>query len=164
MSGQTPRQIVRTSIGGSRVRVVFTNTFGTHPLEIGAAHVAVRSDGRTAADDATVRLTFEGRPAAGVEAGSTLVSDLVDLQVPALGELAIDMYLPGDGSAPRSSARVHRNASQTNYLSSRGNYNGRAELPVETTLQSWTYLYRVEVLVPASTPVVVTLGHSITDG
>ena len=44
MSGQTLRQVVRTSIGGSRVRVVFTNTFGTHPLEIGAALVAVRAD------------------------------------------------------------------------------------------------------------------------
>ena len=42
--------------------------------------------------------------------------------------------------------------------------SGRAEFLVETTLQSWTYLSRVEVLAPASTSVVVALGNSIADG
>src|SRR5690242_20545220 len=41
-SNQTLRQIVHTSIGGSRVRVVVSNVFGTTPLMIGAAHVALR--------------------------------------------------------------------------------------------------------------------------
>lgn len=41
-SNQTIRQIVRTSIGGERVRVVLANTFGTAPLAIGAARVALR--------------------------------------------------------------------------------------------------------------------------
>ena len=43
---QTIRQVVRTSIGGSQVRVTLTNLFGTEPLEVGAAHVAARADGR----------------------------------------------------------------------------------------------------------------------
>src|SRR6266550_73336 len=41
----TLRQIVRTSIGGSTVRVRLSNEIGTQPLVIGAAHVAVRSTG-----------------------------------------------------------------------------------------------------------------------
>ena len=41
-NNQTLRQIVRTSIGGNRVRIVLSNTFGTAPLTIGAAHVALR--------------------------------------------------------------------------------------------------------------------------
>ena len=46
---QTVRQVVRTSIGGSRMRVTLTNLFGTEPLDIGAAHVAARGDdGETA--------------------------------------------------------------------------------------------------------------------
>ena len=32
VSNQTIRQVVRTSIGGARVRVTFTNLFGTEPL------------------------------------------------------------------------------------------------------------------------------------
>src|SRR5436853_4235505 len=39
---QTLREIVHTSLGGDRVRVVLSNAFGTLPLEIGAAHVALR--------------------------------------------------------------------------------------------------------------------------
>ena len=164
MSAQTLRQIIRTSIGGSKVRVVFSNVFGTHPLQIGGAHIAIRTRDSTIANDSSVRLTFDGRPAAAIEAGSMLVSDPVDLHVPALTDLTVDMFLPGDSAAPRSPATVHRNASQTNYLSVSGNHSGRSELPVETTLQSWTYLSRVEVLTPVPTPVIVTLGDSITDG
>ena len=41
-TNQTLRQIVHTSIGGSRVRVVLSNAFGTAPLTIGAAHIALR--------------------------------------------------------------------------------------------------------------------------
>src|SRR4051812_28705410 len=39
---QTLREIVHTSLGGDRVRIVLSNAFGTLPLEVGAAHVALR--------------------------------------------------------------------------------------------------------------------------
>ena len=44
VTNQTIRQIVHTSIGGDRVRVVLSNAFGTTPLEVGAAmsHCATR--------------------------------------------------------------------------------------------------------------------------
>src|SRR5215471_14354136 len=42
VNNQTLRQIVHTSIGGDRVRVVLTNAFGTAPLALGGAHVALR--------------------------------------------------------------------------------------------------------------------------
>ena len=41
----TLREIVHISIGGPAVRVVFTNEFGTEPLTIGAAHIAVSQGG-----------------------------------------------------------------------------------------------------------------------
>ena len=44
-TNQTLRQIVRTSLGGARVRVVLSNAFGTTPLTIGAAHLAPRDQG-----------------------------------------------------------------------------------------------------------------------
>ena len=37
-TNQTLRQIVHTSIGGSRIRIVLSNTYSTAPLTIGAAH------------------------------------------------------------------------------------------------------------------------------
>ena len=45
IAGQTVRQVVRTSIGGSSVRVLFSNQYGSEPLEIGTAHIALRASG-----------------------------------------------------------------------------------------------------------------------
>src|SRR5580698_6610722 len=39
---QTLREIVHISIGGDTVRVRLSNAFGAQPVEIGAAHLAVR--------------------------------------------------------------------------------------------------------------------------
>src|SRR5678816_1047076 len=41
-NNQTLRQVVHTSIGGDRVRVTLTNTFGTRPLVVGGAQIALR--------------------------------------------------------------------------------------------------------------------------
>src|SRR5262249_44120225 len=60
-TNQTLRQIVRTSIGGSKARVVFSNAYGTAPVTIGAAAIALR-DKAGAIQSATSRpLTFSGR-------------------------------------------------------------------------------------------------------
>ena len=41
-TNQTLRQIVHTTIGGSKARVVLTNAYGTAPVTIGGAHIALR--------------------------------------------------------------------------------------------------------------------------
>ena len=78
--------------------------------------------------------------------------------------LAIDLYLPGDSSEDAAGATFHAGGLTTSYLSTSGDHTGAAELPVEDTFQSWFYLQRVEVLAPEGSPVIVTLGDSITDG
>src|SRR5579863_2989523 len=42
---QTLREIVHISIGGDTVRVRLSNAFGTQPVEIPAAHLAIRDSG-----------------------------------------------------------------------------------------------------------------------
>ena len=161
---QTVRQVVRVSIGGSRVRVVFANTYGTEPLRVGAAEVAIsEGDGRIDASSATV-LTFGGRGAASAEIGSILVSDPVDFEVAPLSDLAVDLYLPDDLSATTSPATVHGSSWATTYLSRPGNHAGVAQLSVDTPIQSWLYLARVDVLASAGTNAIVTFGDSITEG
>jgi lysophospholipase L1-like esterase len=162
VSDQTLRQIIHTSIGGERVRVLLSNVFGTEPLAIGAATVAHR-DTEAAIAEASVRaLTFSGKPTTSIPPGAVILSDPVDLEVAALADLVVDMYLPGDTSmAPLT---LHNGANQTNYVSSSGNHAGVADLPVMTTMPSWLFLARVEVLAPREVGAVVTLGDSITDG
>ena len=164
IQNQTLRQIVHTSTGGSAVRVAVTNLYGGRPLEVGAARVALRIDGATIDPDTARPLRFDGQSTIIVPVGEMAVSDRVELSVPALADLAIDLYLPGDPSADPTGATYHAAGLTTNYLSPSGNHAGATTLPVERTFQNWFYLSRVDVEAPAGTPVIVTLGDSITDG
>src|SRR5262247_2033003 len=47
ITNQTIRQVVHTSIGGSRVRVVLSNAFGTANVDVGGAHIALRDKDNT---------------------------------------------------------------------------------------------------------------------
>jgi lysophospholipase L1-like esterase len=164
INDQTLRQIVRTSIGGSRVRVVFSNVFGTVPLVIGGAHVARREKGAAIAAASGKRILFGGQPSTTIPAGAVIVSDEASLQVPPDADLAIDLYCPGNFEQFESPITLHNRAYQTNYVSSRGNHVGMADMPVVATTLTWHWLARVEVVADAEAYGVVTLGDSITDG
>jgi len=108
-------------------------------------------------------LNFSGRPTISIPAGAMVYSDPVDLNVPPLGDLAIDLYLPGDTNTP-SPLTMHVGALQTSYVSQTGNHVGETSLPVVATTQSWFLLSRVEVMAPESVGAIVTFGDSITEG
>jgi lysophospholipase L1-like esterase len=172
-NNQTLRQIVHVSLGGTRVRVVLTNSFGTAPLAIGAAHVALRDKDAAIVPQSDRPLTFSGSPTTTIPAGAMIVSDPVTLSVPALADLAIDIYLPEDTATSNSPVTMHAAAWQTNYVSPPGNFAGVASLPVQATTgflrgglpsSTWFFLARVEVMAPESVGAIVTLGDSITDG
>src|SRR5262249_25690133 len=122
-TNQTLRQIVRTSIAGSKARVVFSNAYGTPPVTTGAAAIALR-DKAGAIQSATSRpLTFSGRTTMTMPANAVLYSDPVALNVPAMSDVAIDLYLPGTTNSP-GTLTMHGGALQTSYVSDTGNYVG----------------------------------------
>ena len=160
-SNQTLRLIVHTSIPGNRVRVRLSNEMGSAPLRIGAAHIGLRSSGANLVAGSGRDLTFGGSPAATVAPGDPLLSDPVDLAVPALADLAVSLWLPASTQA----TSIHDLALQTNYVSVAGNYASANALPVQRTLGSWPFLAEVDVAGAAGTPsAVVALGDSLTDG
>ena len=160
---QTLRQIVHTSLAGDRVRVVLSNAFGTFPLEIGAAHVALR-DKDAAIKPGGHALTFGGKTATMIAAGAVVVSDPVGVNVPTASDLVVDLYLPGDTAASPSPLTVHQGANQTNYVSADGNHAGETDFPGATTTAQWYFLARVEVAAGDNAGSVVAFGDSITDG
>jgi lysophospholipase L1-like esterase len=91
----TLRQVVRISGGGRRVRIRFTNEFGTAPFTIGAAQVGLAAPGGGVQPGSERVLTFSGASAVTVPAGAPILSDPVDLPLPALAKLSISLYLPG---------------------------------------------------------------------
>jgi lysophospholipase L1-like esterase len=161
-ANQTLRQVVHTSIGGSRARVVLSNTNGTQPITIGAAHLALR-DKEDSIQAPGKALTFSGRPTIAIPGGAIAYSDPVDLAVPTTGDLAIDLYLPGTTNTA-GPLPMHGTALQTNYISETGNHVGTTKLPRVATIRNWFLISRVEVDAGDAGGVIVSIGDSITDG
>ena len=162
-TNQTLRQIVRASVGGSRVRVVLSNAFGTAPLTIGAAHIALRDKDDAIQASSARALTFSGRPSMTIPTMGIVYSDPVMLPVSPLGDLAIDLYLPGTTNVS-SPLTMHTSSFQTTYISETGNHTGVPKLPAVATVRSWFLLSRVEVDATGTSGAIVTFGDSITDG
>jgi lysophospholipase L1-like esterase len=158
--GQTLREIVHVSIGGAAVRVRLSNAFGGQPVSIGAAAVAVSSGGSAILPGSSRPLMFGGRPEVTIPPDAPVLSDPVDLEVPAGADLAISLYLP----RPTFAAGIHYGAEQTSYRD-RGDLVSEPSLPPAAgTLASWAFLSGVDVLAPESAFAVVAFGDSITDG
>lgn len=164
LTNQTLRQIVRTSIGGTRVRVVLSNAFGTAPVVIGAGHIALRDKESAIVASSVKPLTVSGASTFSILAGATLVTDPVDLAVQPVSDLVIDLFVPNDIGVSPSPVTTHNGASQTNFVSETGNHSGVARLPVNARTGAWFMIARVEVMAPAGTAAVVAFGDSITDG
>ena len=204
-NNQTLRMIVHTSIGGKKVRVRFSNAYGTQPLIIQAAHIALRApctviykgykyipsellpdntyspavqppppdgtcstlDGSAIVHGSDRVLTFGGSTSTKVFSGAVMVSDPVNLDVPALSDLAVSFYIPNSFDTTLGNLITrHGTAKQTSYISAAGagNLTAAAVMPVNTTLTvSWYFLNTVEVLASEQTGAIVTLGDSITD-
>jgi lysophospholipase L1-like esterase len=157
----TLREIVHTSIAGRALRVRFTNEFGTEPLRIEAASVAL-SAGDSAIQPASLRaLTFGGRPSIIIPAGAQALSDSVDLATPNFADLAVSLFVPLQRI---SNVSVHSAAQQTNYIQT-GNEVSAPRLSAAVTTPSWFFLKGVDVLpVAPQAASVVAFGDSITDG
>jgi lysophospholipase L1-like esterase len=160
VNNQTVRMIARTSIGGRRVRIKLANMFNGTRVEIGAAHIALRDkeSGIVTASDRA--LTFGGATTIKIAPGAVVVSDPVSLAIPALTDVAVSLYLPGETGPPPAHARGLR----TTYVSTEGNHAASATIPIAHTQLSYYWLAAIEVDAAPDARLVVTLGDSITDG
>jgi len=158
---QTLRMVVRTSIGGRRVRVQLSNAFGTTPLAVGAAHLGLRDRGSAIVAGSDRALTFSGQSSFSIPAGAELLSDAVDLEVPKLSDLAISLYIPGEAPAPT----MHLTGLHTTYVSKAGDSTAAPSISdPATTMPVWYWISSVDVLAPRETNLIVAFGDSITDG
>ncbi|MEV0221883.1 SGNH/GDSL hydrolase family protein [Streptomyces sp. NPDC050704] len=172
---QTIRQIIHTSIAGNALRVRLSNEFGKQALKIGEVYIARRAAGT---DNASIepgsdrRLTFGGKSAVSIPAGSPALSDPVTLRVPARSDLVVSLYLPE--STPGST--VNAFASQRNYVAA-GNVTGETKIEAESVTERWYFLTGVSVRATAArsadttdsagtagASALVALGDSITAG
>jgi lysophospholipase L1-like esterase len=159
-NNQTLRMVVRVSTGGSRMRIHLSNAFGSTPLAVGAAHVALRSKDSAIVRDSDRALSFSGKRSVVIPPGAEMLSDPVALTVAPLGELAVSVYVPADtGPASAHSLGLH-----TTWISKEGDFTGAADFADATTSQSWYWVSGVDVQATADSGTIVAFGDSITDG
>jgi lysophospholipase L1-like esterase len=156
------REIVYPHFGGTQVRIRVTNAYGSQPLTIGQAHIAVQGTGPAIVPGSDRPLTFDGHASVTIPMGAEAYSDPVALDVHATRNLAISLYLPG----PTGPLTWHATARQTLYLASGNQASSAAGDPFEAlrNVPSWYVLTGVDVPAAPGQAAVVTFGDSITDG
>lgn len=162
-NNQTLRMIARTSLGGPRLRVRFSNACGRAPLVLGRACIALRAAGGAIVPGSGRAVRFGGRDGAVVAAGAPIVSDPVDLAVPAGADLAVSLHLPGRVD-PAFGVTGHGNARQTGYVSPPGDFADAVEMPGARPTGDLLFLGGIEVVAPPQAGAVVAFGDSLTDG
>jgi len=160
LRNQTVRQIAAVSIGGNRVRVVLSNEYGSRPLVIGAAHVALAGSGVATVAGSDRALSFDGHPSVTIPPGAPVISDPADLTVAPLSKVAVSLFLPEQ--TPLTT--FHWEGVQTAYISPEGNFAGDADMKADSTIQSRLFLSGIMVDAPPAARALVTFGDSITDG
>ncbi|WP_448953752.1 SGNH/GDSL hydrolase family protein [Labrys neptuniae] len=160
LGDQTVRQVARVSVGGDQVRVVISNEFGTRPVTIGSASVAL-SKGGSAIDPTSAKpLTFGGSSSAVIPPGAPLLSDPVDMPIKALSSLAVSFYLPKRTGI----TSVHWDGAQTGYVSGAGDKTKDGDFTAESTNKSRLLLSRILTTAKPTSNAIVFFGDSITDG
>lgn len=160
----TLRMIVRSSIAGGKVRVRLSNEIGDAPttVQIRSAHIGVRAQGNTIVGGTDRALKFAGQGTITIPGKGSVTSDPVDLEVGALTDLAVSIYLP-QRAVVQSAHFVTR---QTQYVVTGSDVTSANSLPPSaTTMASWYLLSGIDVTPRvAGAASFIVLGDSITDG
>jgi len=159
LSANTLRQVVHVSIGGKRLRVEFSNAFGTNSVTIDSANIAISAGGGGIERSSQRTLSFSGGHSITIAAGGAVHSDPLDFPVAPLSNLSISIHF-GDTSG---AVTGHPGSRTTSYLQS-GDCVSCPDLPNAAKTAHWYILTGIDVLADDSSAAVVTLGDSITDG
>lgn len=160
---QTLRLIVTPHASGTRARVVLSNLFGSGPVTITAATIAVRARGAAVVPGTLTPLTFGGASPVTIPAREQVMSDPAVIAVSPFKDLAISLAF----GSPTGPPTKHLDALQTSYYSSAGTGDQTRSLSGSTFTEETTsrfFLTGLQVLAPAPAKTIVAAGDSITDG
>jgi lysophospholipase L1-like esterase len=159
LSSNTLRQVVHVSVGGNKLRVKFSNDFGTNAVTMTAAHLALSAGGSAIQTNTDTALTFQGKPSITIPAGDSFWSDAFDFNLPPLADVAVTIHFDGISSAVTG----HPGSRSNSYLKS-GNEVSAANLPGTETMAHWYFLNNIDVQENQPAGAIVAFGDSITDG
>ncbi|HKC45203.1 MAG TPA: GDSL-type esterase/lipase family protein [Burkholderiales bacterium] len=158
-TNQTLREVVRTSIGGHRIRVRIANTFGTATLHVGAVHIALAGSGSSIVPGTDQSLTFGGSESIDIPAGAVALSDAVHFRQNGLTDVAVSIYLPGTVAGETT---TFFQGSSFVAAPKSGNQVGAITLPGATALGEWPFLFGIDVPASDDAATVVAFADSAT--
>ena len=82
LSDAIVREVTRIAAAASRIRIRFTNEFGTGALAIGAAHVALAGENGAIIPGSDHVVTFAGKSQVEIPQGAPMLSDPIDWKLP----------------------------------------------------------------------------------
>ena len=161
LSNNSIRQIVHISASGQKIRIKFTNQFGTSNLQILSANIAdsvSQASGEIDLNTLTP-ITFEGKEKVEIPPGKEIYSDSFSYNLKSLSEVAISIYF---GSMPNEiTGHSH---SQTLAFLEEGNKINIKKFSNNITVTHWYVLSAIEISSNPRKKAVICFGDSITDG
>ncbi len=165
MADTTLRQTIRVTVGGSNLRLRFSNAFGGAALPITAVSVAKPAGGQVGVSaieaDSAKPVTFNGRSSISIPVGAQMVSDPLGFRVAPKTSLAVTIYLAAGQAS--NNITSHPGSRTSSYLLA-GNHVTDADLPGAARADHWYFLSGVEAFASRGTAGAVMLGDSLTDG
>jgi lysophospholipase L1-like esterase len=163
LTNTTVRLNARVTIGGDAVRIRLDNSYGKGAVTIGRAFVGVRARGPVLVQGSSKPALFNGSETATIPAGGSIRSDPVVMNVLAMQDLAVSLYIP-DADVQASQ---HSGALATSYVAS-ANTGDHAALEegdrFTATLTTMPLLKAIDVSSRSAPGAIVAFGDSITDG
>ncbi|WP_063813783.1 GDSL-type esterase/lipase family protein [Nocardia anaemiae] len=156
---ETVRQVLHLVGGGEQLRVRLTNRYGSTPVSLGAARIALRKSGVEIVAETDTELRFDGKAQVVIPAGADIVSDPVDFATAAGTDLVLSIYLPEKTSlAPFSQLPM-----EPSFVAAGDQVTALALTEAEETTSRF-YVTGVDVLTSANGPIVVAFGDSWFEG
>lgn len=156
----TLRQKLRTSIGGTKIRLRFSNAFGNAPLTLDAAQVALSAGDARIIAGTSRALSFHGASAVTLQPGAMVISDPLDLALAPMADVAVTVRTkaaPGDVTG-------HPGSRTTSYFAYGDAAPEAEDLPGAIKVDHWYLLAGLDVWTDRDAGAVAVLGDSITDG
>jgi Lysophospholipase L1 and related esterases len=161
LAGNSFRQIVQVSVGGTELRLHLSNIFNTDATEILGVEIAEAQTMGASPDiveGTSVELTFGGQRSFTMEAGGEVVSDPVRFPLRDRENLAITIHYGGISAVTLTS---HPGSRTSSYIALGNTTDFSA--PAAVTAH-WYTISSIDVVPLKKSAAIAVLGDSITDG
>lgn len=153
------RQIVKTSVGGKKIRIKLSNLCGESELEVKSVHFAISKGLNGIVKSSEVAIYFSGKESVVIPPHEEVYSDLFNYDLESRKEYAFSIYY---GKVPEK-VTGHPGSRTTSYQE-KGNSVDKEYFATKNTFEHWYTIAAIEVENDCDLKSIVCLGDSITDG